>query len=180
MGDVYHMTIDAGLLALRLIIGLVVAAHGAQKLFGFSGGPGFTKTIKFTENLGFRPAPLWAALAGGGEFFGGLGLALGLLMPLPAVAIVAAMGVVVFRAHWKNGFWGTKGGLEYGLVLGLVAAVLGLINPGKYSLDALFGLHLPTAPVFWVGTLLALVSIVVSLTVGARSSRTGAAGQRAA
>lgn len=174
------MSIDAGLLTLRLIIGLVVAAHGAQKLFGFSGGAGFAKTVKMTEGMGFRPSPLWAAIAGGGEFFGGLGLALGLLMPLPAVAIVAAMGVVVFRIHWKNGFWGTKGGFEYALVLGLAAAILGLLTPGKYSLDGLLGLHLPAVPVFVVGSLLALISVAVTLSLGARATHSDASGQHAA
>lgn len=165
------MSYDAGLLVLRLTVGLLLAGHGAQKLFGWFGGPGLARMAQNTARMGFRPGWLWAAFAVAGEFGGGLGLALGLLMPLPAVGIVAAMGIAVFKAHWKNGFWNAKGGVEYPLMLLLFAATLGLVGAGRYSLDTLLGLHLPDALVFWLGLLAALVTIGIGILTGARAPK---------
>lgn len=162
------MSLDAGLLVLRLTVGLLLAGHGAQKLFGWFGGAGFARTAQNMPRMGFRPGWLWAALAAGSEFGGGLALAAGLLMPLPAVGIVASMAVAVFKAHWKNGFWNAKGGVEYPLMLLLFAATLGLVGAGRYSLDTLLGLHLPDALVFWLGLLAALITIGVGSAMGAR------------
>ena len=162
------MSLDAGLLVLRLTVGLLLAGHGAQKLFGWFGGAGFVKTARNMPRMGFRPGWLWATLAAVSEFGGGLALAAGLLMPLPAVGIIAALGVAVFKAHWKNGLWNAKGGIEYPLTLLLVAATLGLVGAGSYSLDALIGLHLPEAPVFWLGLLAALITIGAGIVTGAR------------
>jgi putative oxidoreductase len=162
------MSYDAGLLVLRLTVGLLLAAHGSQKLFGWFGGAGFTRMAQNTERMGLRPGWFWATLAAVSEFGGGLALALGLLMPLPAVGIVAAMAIAVLKVHWKNGFWNSKGGIEYPLSLLLVAATLGLIGAGRFSVDALLGLHLPEAPVFWLGLLAALITIGVGVVMGAR------------
>ncbi len=174
------MSFDAGLLTLRLIVGLLMMGHGAQKLFGWSGGPGFTKFSGSVERMGLRPGWFWAALAAVSEFGGGLALALGLLMPLPAVGIVAAMALPVFKIHWKNGLWASKGGIEYPLTLLVVGATLGLVGPGHYSLDALLGLHLPDALVFWVGLMLAALTIGVGMFIGRRPATPDGAGQRAA
>ena len=165
------MSYDAGLLVLRLTVGLLLAGHGAQKLFGWFGGPGLARMAQNTARMGFRPGWLWAAFAVAGEFGGGLGLALGLLMPLPAVGIVAAMGIAVFKAHWKNGFWNAKGGIEYPLTLLIVAATLGLVGAGRFSLDTLLGLHPPDALVFWLGLLAALVTIGIGILAGARAPK---------
>ena len=72
---------DAGMLLLRLVVGWTMVAHGAQKLLGWFGGPGFGGTARFLEQMGFRPGELHAVLSGGAELGGGLLLALGLLTP---------------------------------------------------------------------------------------------------
>lgn len=163
------MSYDAGLLVLRLTVGLLLAAHGSQKLFGWFGGAGFTRTAQNTERMGLRPGWLWATLATVSEFGGGLALALGLLMPLPAVGIVAAMAIAVLKVHWKNGLWNAKGGIEYPLSLLLVAATLGLVGAGRFSVDALLGLRLPEALVFWLGLLAAFITISAGIVLGART-----------
>lgn len=168
------MSVDAGLLAFRVIVGLVLAAHGAQKLFGWFGGSGFSQTAGYMEKQGFRPGWFWATLATASEFGGGLALALGFLNPLPAVGIVAAMGIAVFHVHWKNGFFAMKGGVEYALVLMLTAGILGLVGPGRYSLDSALGLHLPTAPIFIGGVALAAIVIVAGLSFGSRKTAAAA------
>src|ERR1700730_4125568 len=82
---------DIGLLLLRLTVGLTLAAHGAQKLFGWFGGPGLDKTGMFFEKLGFVPGRRHALMAGLAEAGGGLLLALGLVTPLAASAVFAVM-----------------------------------------------------------------------------------------
>src|SRR4030081_356265 len=83
--------LDQGMLLLRLVVGWTMAVHGAQKLFGWFGGPGFAGTARFLEQMGFRPGELHAVLSGGAEFGGGLLLALGLLTPLGAAAVTGSM-----------------------------------------------------------------------------------------
>ncbi|WP_304454698.1 DoxX family protein [Nocardiopsis sp. YSL2] len=127
---------DLGLLLLRATCGLTLAAHGAQKLFGWFGGNGISGTGEFFAAAGYRPGELMAVVAGLSEFLGGLGLALGLLTPL---AGAAAIGVMVNAAafHWSDGFFG---GMEYPLVLALAAAAIAVTGPGRYALDRLLPL----------------------------------------
>lgn len=156
------------LLFLHVALGLLLVAHGSQKLFGWFGGQGFVKTTGFLEAQGFRPAWLWSLFGGLGEFGGGLLLALGLLSPLGALGIFAAMLMAVLKFHWSKGFWGTKGGYEYPLVLGLLALVLGLTGPGSYSLDALIGFALPL-PLFLVLLVVAALVVVVGIVTSHRA-----------
>src|SRR5262245_32258505 len=156
------MSIDLGLLILRVVVGLVIAAHGAQKLFGWFGGPGLKGFSGGMASMGLRPAWLWGLMGGLGEFGGGLLLALGLLNPLGSLGLIGAMAMAIALAHWSKGFWGSKGGYEYPLVLLISSAVLGLVGPGAYSLDTLLGIVLPTPPIFWVG----LVAVVVVVGYG--------------
>src|ERR1700681_3282722 len=132
-----------GLLILRLGIGLIVAAHGAQKLFGVWGGPGMTKWAQSVERLRIRPARPWAWIAALSEFGGGLLLALGLLAPLGSLAITGAMLVAIATVHLSKGFWVGKGGFEYNLALIVTATALAFSGPGPYSLDNALGIHLP-------------------------------------
>jgi putative oxidoreductase len=131
-----------GLLLLRLAVGLTMAAHGTQKLFGWFGGHGLKGTGGFLESLGFRPGRRHALMAGLAEAGGGLLLATGLVTPLGAALIVSVMLVAVATVHGKNGFFATSGGYEYNLVLAGAALALAFIGPGAVSLDALAGFSL--------------------------------------
>src|SRR6202162_3261057 len=94
-----------GLLILPLGIGLIIAAHGAQKLFGVWGGPGMTKWTQSVQRLRIRPAQPWAWVAALSEFGGGVLLALGLLSTLGSLAIAGAMLVAIATVHLAKGFW---------------------------------------------------------------------------
>jgi putative oxidoreductase len=127
-----------GLLLLRTVVGLTLASHGTQKLFGWFGGPGLEKAGAGMQKMGFgRRGGLYAGLAEAG---GGLLLALGLATPLAAAVCFAVMLVAGATAHLKNGFSLAKGGYEYTLVLGLSALSVAFTGPGALSLDAVFGL----------------------------------------
>ena len=111
---------DTGLLIIRLVVGLTVAAHGGQILFGWK-GPGLRGTASHLAKLGYRPGALFAPLLGVTLFVGGVCLALGLLTPLASAATIAAMLGAIFSTHVRNGFWITNNGFEYSLVLAVVA-----------------------------------------------------------
>jgi len=130
-----------GILILRLVVGLTLAAHGAQKLFGWFGGYGLTGTGGFLEQLGFVPGRRNALRAGLAEMVGGLLLALGLATPLAAATIVAVMGVAAVSVHLKQGFFITKQGYEYTLILGIAALSIAFSGAGPLSLDGLLGLR---------------------------------------
>jgi len=149
---------DSGMLAVRLGIGLIFAAHGVQKLFGWFGGYGIKGTGQFFEGLGFRPGPLFAALAGIGEAGGGLLIALGFLGPAGATLAGATMLVAIVTMHLAKGFWASNGGYEMPLAYGLAAFALAFAGPGAFSLDAAFGLQsLDSALFAWIGVALAIV-----------------------
>lgn len=169
------VTISIALLILRLGVGLTLTGHGLQKLFGWFGGPGLARMRQSLEKQGFQPVWPWIALAILGEVGGGISVALGFLTPLGAAGILGAMAMATFKSHWKNGFWLSKGGYEYSLMLMIVSIAIGLIGPGSYSLDTLFGITLPQALLFGV---LAVVALLVD-AVGIRSSnRTSATASR--
>lgn len=174
-------TVDAGLLVLRVVVGLLLAAHGAQKLFGWFGGSGMTGFTGFTRSLRLRPAPFWAWVGALSEFSGGLLLALGLATPLAAAAIISDMLVAIATLHWQNGIWTANGGYEYNLVLITVAAALGIAGAGAYSLDAVSGLYWPVA-VFAAAVVLGSAGAVVGLATRGQPAPAAQpeAGERAA
>ncbi len=140
---------DLSLLALRLAVGLTFAAHGAQKAFGWWGGPGYASWQKAMAGMRFQPAGLWAFISVAAELGGGLLLALGLLTPLVAALLIAQSIVIILKVHLRNGFWNGQKGYEFPLVLAAgVLAVLG-IGAGRISLDAAIGFTLAT-PVLWL------------------------------
>jgi putative oxidoreductase len=157
-----------GLLLLRLVIGLTMAAHGAQKLFGWWGGPGIKGWTGAMTRMRIRPPAPWAWISALAELLGGLFLALGLLSPLGNFAILAAMLVAVALVHWAKGFWNGKGGFEFNLSILAAAAALALTGPGSYSLDVLLGIRLPEPLTLVIGTLVTIVG--VGLVMGNRSA----------
>jgi len=130
---------DVGILVLRLTVGIALAAHGSQKVFGWFGGYGPDGTGQFMEALGFRPGRRHALAAGYVEIVGGLLLALGFLTPLAAALIASVMVVAAATVHWKNGFFITSGGYEFNLVIGVAALSIAFTGPGALSLDGLAG-----------------------------------------
>jgi putative oxidoreductase len=128
---------EIGLLLLRVVVGLTLAAHGAQKLFGWFGGPGLDATGQGLAGLGFHPGRRHALMAGLVESGSGLLLALGLLTPLASAAVFAVMLIAAVSAHVKQGFFIMGGGYEYNLVLGAAGLALAFTGPGTPSLDAL-------------------------------------------
>ncbi len=135
-------TFDAALLILRLGVGLTFAAHGAQKVFGWWGGPGLTGWQGAMEKMGFRPAPLFALVSALVELVGGVFLAVGLLTPLAGAVLVAQSVVIIGQVHWQNGFFNTKGGYEFPLTLAVAAIALTLVEAGAWSIDAGLGFSL--------------------------------------
>jgi putative oxidoreductase len=146
---------DAGLLLVRVIVGGVMAAHGAQKLFGWFGGYGLAGTGGFFESMGFRPGRLFAGLAGGAETVGGLLLAFGLLGPIGPALVLSVMVVAALTVHAANGLFAQNNGIEVPLLYGTVAVGLGLTGHGAYSLDAALGL----ASVWTTGVSLAVLAL---------------------
>lgn len=129
--------LNLGLLFIRLFIGLSFSGHGAQKLFGFSGGHGLKGTGAFFDSIGIKPGVTMALLAGLAEFFGGILFALGLFTPLAGIMIAFTMVVAILTVSRKNGFWITSGGYEYALMILVVAISIAMTGAGKYSLDAI-------------------------------------------
>ncbi len=132
-------TIDLSLLILQLGVGLTFAAHGAQKVFGWWGGPGLAGWEGAMRHMGFRPARLFALVSANVELVGGLLLAAGILTPLVAAVLLAQTVVIIGQVHWANGFFNTKSGIEFPLLLGVGAAAVGLGGPSAVSVDAALG-----------------------------------------
>ncbi|MGB7554557.1 MAG: DoxX family protein [Candidatus Korobacteraceae bacterium] len=131
---------DFTLTIARLVLGLVFFAHGAQKMLGWFGGYGFHGTMGFfTQQMGI-PAPL-AFLAICAEFFGGLGLLVGLLSRIAALGIIVNMLVAIATVHHVNGFFMNwtgqqKGeGFEYHLLAIALAIVVLIKGSGAISID---------------------------------------------
>jgi putative oxidoreductase len=123
-----------GALVLRVPVGAVLAAHGAQKLFGWFGGYGLEGTGQWMASVGFSPGYLMALLAGSAEFFGGIALILGLLTR-PAAAIVAFTMAMALTVHLPNGLFVSNNGYEYALTLFAATLALALTGAGHLSID---------------------------------------------
>lgn len=152
---------DLGLLIIRLVVGLTFAAHGAQKVFGVWGGPGMVGWTGAMEHMGFRPARYWAMASAWVELGAGIALAAGILTPFAAAALVGHSIVIILKVHWQKGFWNSKGGIEFPLVLLGGAAGILLVGPGGLSFDGL--VHFGLFGEAWVK----LLGLIVGIAVGA-------------
>jgi putative oxidoreductase len=123
-------------LALRLPLGIIFAAHGAQKLFGWFGGYGLEGTGQWMASIGLEPGLLLAALSGSAEFFGGLLLIIGLLTRPAALVLAVTMVVAILSVHIHNGLFMSNNGFEFGLALLAGAVSLLISGAGRLSLDS--------------------------------------------
>jgi putative oxidoreductase len=130
---------DLGVLILRVVVGVSLAAHGYNKFFGGGRIPG---TARWFDSMGMRPGKVHAVLAASMELGAGLALAIGLLTPFAAAGWVGLMFVAAYTVHVKNGFFIVKDGFEYNLVLATVAIAVATMGPGEISFDELIGLRL--------------------------------------
>ncbi len=125
-------------LPLRLVLGIVFFAHGADKLFGWFGGGGLSETAQIFQHIGLQPAMVQAILAGGGEMFGGILVFFGLFTRVGAFLIAATMTVAIVKVHLVNGLFARDNGFEYPLTA--LGAALSLLCSGApvFSLDSIF------------------------------------------
>jgi len=130
---------DFGLLILRLVVGVTLAGHGAQKAFGWWNGPGLAGWRGAITHMGFRPVELFVALSIGAELVGGSLMALGLFMPLAAMILMSQLVVIISKAHLPKGFWNTNGGYEYSLALAASVVAITLVGAGSVSVDNALG-----------------------------------------
>ncbi len=128
----YGSALDGGVLILRVVLGLTMAAHGYNKFFGRGGLAG---TAGWFDSIGMKPGMFHARIAASTEMAAGLGLAVGLLTPVPAAGFVALMLVAAWTVHKPNGFFIVKEGWEYNLVLAVAAIAVATIGAGRLSLD---------------------------------------------
>ena len=122
-------------LVLRVSAGIIFAAHGAQKLFGWFGGYGLEGTGQWMASIGLEPGYLMALLAGSAEFFGGLLLAIGLLTRPTALALAFTMLVAIVTVHLENGLFMANNGYEFGLALLAISIALVIRGAGSYAID---------------------------------------------
>jgi putative oxidoreductase len=172
------MTVAWELLIVRVVVGLTLTAHGAQKLLGWFGGAGYARTRQGFHAQGFRSAALWLGLAILGEVGGGLSLVFGFLTPLGAAGAVGAMAVAI-NSHWAKGFFAVKGGFEYPLTLLVVSAAIGIAGPGPLSLDAFLKPALPEVPTFLTLSVVALLTAAAAIAISRTTKRAEAIGSAA-
>lgn len=160
-----HPGLDLGLLLLRLLLGGLIAAHGAQKLFGWFSGHGPKGTAPIFESWGLRPGTSMVRLAAFCEITGSVLIVLGLFTPLGAAAIADTL-LVAASIFWGKGIWATGGGYELPFLYAACAVVLGFTGPGAWSLDHAMGFHPGDNPIWGLAALVAAVAaagVVVSM-----------------
>jgi len=133
---------NTALLVLRLVPGMLLIGHGLQKLVPAKYSPpllhavGHDATARGFERLGIRPGQAAALLSGSAEILGGFSLAAGLFTPVGTILIAADMTTAILTVHARKGIWNAEGGLEFPLVLTVVAFVVTALGAGSYSIDA--------------------------------------------
>ena len=137
---------DLAFFLIRLVLGLYIAAHGAQKLFGWFGGYGLAGTGGFMESLGFRPGRWFAFSAGATEMLGGIFTILGLGGALGPALIVIVMVVAIFSVHIKNGWFTANNGVELNIFYILTSTAVAFAGFGPISLDRVLGINILASP----------------------------------
>ncbi|HEY7149424.1 MAG TPA: DoxX family protein [Gaiellaceae bacterium] len=162
---------EFGMILLRVVAGLALAAHGSQKIFGLFGGSGPAGTRTFFAGLGFRAPLAMAFVAGLSELGGGLLFAFGLLTPFAALAITVVMLNAIGSVHWKKGFFNSAGGFEYNLLIIATGLAVTAAGPGRFSLDHAFGWAESISGPWWALAIVVLAPMIalVTLTLGRRS-----------
>jgi putative oxidoreductase len=154
---------DIAMLVLRVGVGSIFVAHGLQKAFGWWEGPGWEGWKGAMTYLGIRPALLWASISLIAELGGGLALIAGLLVPLAAAGLVAQTIVLFKKVHWPNGWWSSKGGIEFPLAFGVGAFAVQVLGPGAWALDSLLPVDVLYEPaVRWTLLGVAVVGAVIA------------------
>ncbi len=158
--------VDIGLLVLRLSVGSFMFVHGSQKLLGWFGGRGLSGAVDMTRRNGLRPARLWGPVGAVTMTGGAVATGLGLLGPLGPLCIVMSMLTVVL-VRPRRGFFAHRGGNEHAYLYLLSSVAVAISGPGRYSLDVLLGLALPSAAV--IGAI-AAAALGFAALVAARSA----------
>ncbi|HEX5559664.1 MAG TPA: DoxX family protein [Gaiellales bacterium] len=149
-----------GLLILRIVMGLTMAAHGSQKLLGWFEGPGQAGTTGTFTKLGFRWPAAMALMAGAAELFGGLLFAAGLVTPFAAIALIVVMLNAIITVHWQKGFFVTAGGYEYNLAIIAIATGVSAMGPGADSVDSALGIAGTLSGEWWAPIVVAVAAAV--------------------
>jgi putative oxidoreductase len=136
MAEKTRTPIDSTALLLRLTVGPMIFTHGYNKVFGKGGLQG---TTGWFDALGLKPAHVHARVAAATELGSGTLITLGAASPLPAAAVIGLMATAARTDHRGKGFFVFKGGWEYTGVVGVVAAVMAALGPGRFSVDAVRG-----------------------------------------
>jgi putative oxidoreductase len=152
---------NKALLLVRLVVGLLFIGHAGQKLFGWFGGQGIEGFTASIAKMGLEPASFWAYFEASAELVGGACLALGLLTPIAAAAIIGDMLVATVKVHLAKGVWSQDGGFEYNLVLIALLVGIGIMGAGRYSLDQAFRIALPRPLSFAIAVAASLVVVAI-------------------
>jgi putative oxidoreductase len=168
-------TMSVGLLLVRVVVGLIMAGHGAQKLFGWFGGYGVRKTGEFFAQIGFQPGTAFAAAASISEIASGLLVTFGFLGPIGPALMIGVMIVAAITVHWGQGLFAPKG-IELPLLYAAAAFGLALTGYGQYSLDNALGIagHLPTSDT-WIALAIGVVGGFANLAIRRRPAVTAQA-----
>ena len=166
-------TMSFGLLVLRVVVGLIMAAHGAQKLLGWFGGYGLRGTGQFFVQLGFQPGPAFAAAASISEIISGLLVTFGFLGPIGPALMISVMIVAAMTVHWEHGLFASNNGIELPLLYGAAAFALALTGFGQYSLDSVLGIagHLPHTDT-WIALVIGIIGGFANLALRRRPAAT--------
>jgi putative oxidoreductase len=166
-------TVSFGLLVLRVVVGLIMAAHGAQKLLGWFGGYGLRGTGQFFVQLGFQPGPAFAAAASISEIISGLLVTFGFLGPIGPALMISVMIVAAMTVHWEHGLFAANNGIELPLLYGAAAFALALTGFGQYSLDSVLGIagHLPLTDT-WIALTIGVIGGFANLALRRRPATT--------